>query len=177
MTRDEYRAKCIEAMARGRRTIMSGTGFNELSDKYMAIDLEFMTAAFDALHCVAFVEPLEATEEMIAAITFQTYPASMARADWRTISIIGDLTNQQEKKLMATAKQVRAEARLAKGCLGKAHDNEPVFVLRAQDKFAAGLVVDWADCAEAAGCPAAKVEDARAVANAMARWHTQKLPD
>lgn len=78
---------------------------------------------------------------------------------------------------MATAYQVRADARRGEGCLGSAHDNEPVFVLRAQDSFAADLVERWANLAEASRCPVGKVLAARAVARAMFEWRTKKLPD
>lgn len=61
--------------------------------------------------------------------------------------------------------------------LGKAQDDEPIFVLRAQDRLAPALVRRWADEAERAGCPAGKVAEARTVADAMERWPTRKLPD
>jgi hypothetical protein len=61
--------------------------------------------------------------------------------------------------------------------LSKAQDDEPIFVLRAQDRLAPDLVRGWAAQAERAGCPAAKVQEARAVAEAMERWPARKLPD
>jgi hypothetical protein len=61
--------------------------------------------------------------------------------------------------------------------LTNARDDEPIFVLRAQDTLAADLVRQWADTAERAGCTAAKVTEARAVADAMETWPTRKLPD
>jgi hypothetical protein len=61
--------------------------------------------------------------------------------------------------------------------LGKALDDEPIFVLRAQDTLAPALVRRWADEAERAGCAADKVAEARTVADAMERWPTRKLPD
>jgi hypothetical protein len=61
--------------------------------------------------------------------------------------------------------------------LGKAQDDEPIFVLRAQDPLAPALVRRWADEAERAGCPAVKFIEARAVADAMEQWPTRKLPD
>jgi hypothetical protein len=57
------------------------------------------------------------------------------------------------------------------------YTDEPVFVLRAQDTFAADLVERWANLAEASRCPAGKVLAARAVARAMFEWRTKKLPD
>jgi hypothetical protein len=61
--------------------------------------------------------------------------------------------------------------------LVKARDDEPIFVLRAQDMLAPALVRRWADEAERAGCPAVKVIEARTIADAMERWPTRKLPD
>jgi len=61
--------------------------------------------------------------------------------------------------------------------LGKAQDDEPIFVLRAQDRLAPELVRRWADEAERAGCSSAKVIEARTVADAMERWPSRKLPD
>ena len=45
---------------------------------------------------------------------------------------------------MALAKEERERAARGEGCLGKTRDDEPVFVLRAQDKFAPALVSLWA---------------------------------
>lgn len=61
--------------------------------------------------------------------------------------------------------------------LMKADDTEPIFVLRAQDRLAAAVVRFWADEAERAGANAAKVAEAREVADAMERWPARKLPD
>jgi hypothetical protein len=61
--------------------------------------------------------------------------------------------------------------------LNNARDDEPIFVLRAQDSLAADLVRQWASTAERAGCGMEKVAEARAVADAMDRWPTRKLPD
>lgn len=63
------------------------------------------------------------------------------------------------------------------GCLGKAAHDEPVFILRAQDKLAAGLVRQWAEQAQAAGCNSAKVAEALECAAAMTTWPTRKYPD
>ena len=61
--------------------------------------------------------------------------------------------------------------------LMKADDSEPIFVLRAQDSLAAAVVRFWADEAAKAGANAAKIAEAREVADAMERWPTRKLPD
>lgn len=67
------------------------------------------------------------------------------------------------------------------GCLGRSKSDEPVFVLCARDKTAAMLVRDWAALLERLGGPAAKVADARALADRMERWREAhgggKLPD
>ena len=46
---------------------------------------------------------------------------------------------------MGLAKIERELAAVGKGCLGKAADDEPVFILRAQDMLAADLVDKWAN--------------------------------
>ena len=61
--------------------------------------------------------------------------------------------------------------------LMKADDSEPIFVLRAQDSLAAAVVRFWADQAEKAGANAAKIAEAREVADAMERWPSRRLPD
>lgn len=66
---------------------------------------------------------------------------------------------------------------LVSGCIAKAADNEPVFVLRAQDKLAPMLVKLWADLAESRGAPAKKVADARFLAEMMHHWPKRKYPD
>lgn len=62
-------------------------------------------------------------------------------------------------------------------CLDKAGDDEPIFVLRAQDKLAPALVRQWADQAAANGCPEPKVQDARQLADRMESWPVRKMPD
>jgi hypothetical protein len=61
--------------------------------------------------------------------------------------------------------------------LKKANDDEPIFVLRAQDRLAAEAVRYWAEQAQQAGSSEAKVAEAREIAAAMERWPTRKLPD
>lgn len=56
-------------------------------------------------------------------------------------------------------------------------DDEPVFLLRAQDMFAAGCVELWAQLAENAGVDADTVAAVRAHAQAMRNWPVKKLPD
>jgi hypothetical protein len=78
---------------------------------------------------------------------------------------------------MATAKEERAKAAAGQGCLGKAADNEPVFILRAQDRLAPMLVDEWALRAQGFGCPKEKVDEARRLAQAMREWPIRKNPD
>ena len=78
---------------------------------------------------------------------------------------------------MTTAK----EALNGEGCLARAADDEPVFVLRAQDQAAANTVRDWAVRAKALGSPAEKVIQAFDDARAMDAWRNAhgggKVPD
>lgn len=75
------------------------------------------------------------------------------------------------------AKDERAAAARGQGCLGKASDDEPVFILRAQDRIADAVVSMWAVLADANGCSADKVAEARALAKAMREWPNRKYPD
>lgn len=54
---------------------------------------------------------------------------------------------------------------------------EPVFLLRAQDKFAAPAVRYWAALVEVQGADPAMVEAARAHARLMDLWPVKKTPD
>lgn len=78
---------------------------------------------------------------------------------------------------MATAKIERELAANGQGCLGKAKDDEPVFILRGQDLLSDRLVDKWADRAEASGCSPEKVQEARNLAKAMRNYWNRKLPD
>jgi hypothetical protein len=62
-------------------------------------------------------------------------------------------------------------------CYAKLPDNEPYFVLRAQDSEAADIVELWALRAQAAGCNSDKVLDAKNLADEMRNWHSKKKPD
>ena len=62
-------------------------------------------------------------------------------------------------------------------CLQKAADDEPIFVLRAQDMLAPDLVRDWATRARATGCPSYKCDEALALADRMEAWPKRKYPD
>jgi hypothetical protein len=78
---------------------------------------------------------------------------------------------------MYKASEVRAAAMLGQGCLGKAADDEPIFILRAQDIHAADLVEKWAIWARAGNTPDDKVEEAFRVVEAMRAWPKHKQPD
>jgi hypothetical protein len=65
-------------------------------------------------------------------------------------------------------------------CYDKADPDEPLFVLRAQDRLAPVLVRLWADLAAQHGCPEPKVMGARVAAMKMEDWATKrgaKFPD
>ena len=64
-----------------------------------------------------------------------------------------------------------------RGCLGKAASDEPIFILRGQDKLAPDLIEQWANMAYEMGCPAAKVQEAHDLADQMRNWHLRKYPD
>lgn len=64
-----------------------------------------------------------------------------------------------------------------KGCLGKAHPDEPVFILRDQDLLASELVRQWAHSDRRLGCSPEKVQEALDCAKAMSQWPNRKYPD
>lgn len=78
---------------------------------------------------------------------------------------------------MGLAGKERELTAAGQGCLGKAADNEPVFILRAQDILAADLVDTWATQAKTLGVDWDKVREAREIAQAMREWPQRKNPD
>jgi hypothetical protein len=82
-----------------------------------------------------------------------------------------------------TARELREATARGEGPLAKAADDEPVFLLRAQDNLAADLVETWAIQASVAvpniggGDMGHKVGEARLIADMMRRWHIHKQPD
>ncbi len=65
-------------------------------------------------------------------------------------------------------------------CLTNARDDEPVFVLRAQDKLAPFVIKIWANVAKLLGAPNEKVGSALNEADRMIAWATKngdKVPD
>ena len=75
---------------------------------------------------------------------------------------------------MPTKSEVLADPN---SCLNKAADDEPIFVLRAQDVTAAKTIRDWAQLLMSLGGSLLKANDALHTAKAMERYHTRKLPD
>ncbi len=73
--------------------------------------------------------------------------------------------------------KVSTHSKLASDCYRKADPNEPIFVLRGQDKLAPEVVREWVRLAEKVGCPPPKLNKARAVADAMDQWPVRKFPD
>jgi hypothetical protein len=81
---------------------------------------------------------------------------------------------------MALAKIEREKAATGQGCLGKAADDEPVFVLRAQDELAPLVVAAWASMAADVGHRPDKVTEAMKCADQMRLWQAAngiKKPD
>lgn len=82
-----------------------------------------------------------------------------------------------------TAKELREATLRGEGPLAKAHDDEPVFLLRAQDCLASGLVEKWHLQASAmiptceGGALADKVNEARLIVEFMDKWPVRKQPD
>lgn len=65
-------------------------------------------------------------------------------------------------------------------CLKKGAPDEPIFVLRAQDKLAPNLVRMWAASAASQGTPYEKTREGRELADRMEQWqaeHGSKVPD
>jgi len=64
--------------------------------------------------------------------------------------------------------------------LAKVPNDEPIFVLRAQDTVSPIAIRAWADAAEAVGSPPEKVRQARQWADEFERWQKEnrhKNPD
>jgi hypothetical protein len=92
MTRDEHREECFEEMKAAAARQVGDLGV--LGDVWWT---EILTAAFDSLHGIARVVPVEATEEMLEERR-DVYTEYDARGIWRDMSAVGDLTNPPEGK-------------------------------------------------------------------------------
>ena len=71
---------------------------------------------------------------------------------------------------------------LGKGPLGRASNDEPLFILRAADKLAPEIVTQWATAAATVGSPPEKVREALGLAQRMRDWQRRnpskvKVPD
>jgi hypothetical protein len=63
-----------------------------------------------------------------------------------------------------------------KGCLGKAADDEPLFILRAKDPAAAFIVRVWCQLAwQAELHEPRKIEEANGLANRMEAWRMRNV--
>jgi len=63
-------------------------------------------------------------------------------------------------------------------CLKKVSKDEPIFVLRAQDKLSDWLVDMWAlEAAKTLGLSNPKVIEAQQCAAKMRKWPVRKMPD
>ena len=73
-----------------------------------------------------------------------------------------------------------ALADAGKGTLGKAAANEPVFILRGQDRLAPTVLRLWADMLRQVAHTRSslrKATEAEALADRMEAWHIRKVPD
>ena len=70
-----------------------------------------------------------------------------------------------------------AHASLEKQRIQSIPDNEPLFVIRAQDCLSGRIVRVRADQAEQLGVTSRKVREARRIADDMDKWQPKKLPD
>jgi len=68
-------------------------------------------------------------------------------------------------------------AKTEKLTINRIPDDEPIFILRAQDELACEVVKFWIEKAEEAGVRSSKIAQARDLLEGMQRWPTKKLPD
>ena len=61
--------------------------------------------------------------------------------------------------------------------LTKVSDDEPLFLIRAQDALGDETVRYWTGRAKQIGVAPEKVEDAEHIAREMAKWPVRKIPD
>lgn len=74
------------------------------------------------------------------------------------------------------------EKELVDGCFSRVDLDEPVFVLRAQDKLAPAMVRIWAELADLSGVAPAKTDEAKSLSYEMEEWQAEnprhvKIPD
>ena len=75
--------------------------------------------------------------------------------------------------MKAIEEVARLAAKIADGSMSP---NEPIFVLRAQDKLAPGIVQQWAWEARRFCVPDAKIAEAVEWATVMEQWPTKQIP-
>lgn len=96
MTRDEQRNQCIEAMRnswlRQRRHTLE-----EMAPWYLQLITNEFTIAFDALHGIVRVSPLEVTEEAIELLMDGCTSRDEARIFYNEMMSEGDLTNAEKQ--------------------------------------------------------------------------------
>lgn len=92
-SRNEQRAKCIEAMAVADCEL-SGELWNELSEAAREDYRMNARPLFDSLHGLARVNPIEATKEMVDP----KVESEGQRRTWRYMSAAGDITNPPGEK-------------------------------------------------------------------------------
>lgn len=66
---------------------------------------------------------------------------------------------------------------LKTGCLSRVEDEEPIFILRAQDILAPRIIEHWVMLATNIGVNPEKCKEALALAEQMRKWPKRKLPD
>lgn len=79
-----------------------------------------------------------------------------------------------------TKREVLDAAAKGEGCLGRSHDDEPVFVIVGRDRVAPTIVRIWAMLARILGTPTRKCATAVTEAGAMEAWQKargSKVPD
>jgi len=95
MTRDEQRAKFAKTMADALHDMTDDDPFSPEQELRIAYFI------LDSLHGIAFVNPIETTEEMWKAADDE-WIAAEGYIDfsefWRAMAAAGDLTNPQETK-------------------------------------------------------------------------------
>lgn len=104
--------------------------------------------------------------------TWDAMPAA-ERASVELRGMIYGLLGQKGKRMTSTKNE-------GVSALEKAGEDEPLFVLRAQDKLAPEIVREWAYRAQCEGAPLTKCDEARRIADAMEQWqiaNRRKVPD
>lgn len=101
-------------------------------------------------------------------------PDELSDEEWQEKS---DLLEDARQRL---GKWTRAQLREFDSCLEHIEHGEPFFVLRAKDRLAVDVVLDWIQRARSAGVDPQKVEAVSRQAEIMDAWaylHGAKTPD